>query len=230
MSEEKPKRERKRLSIECRKTQCDQNRHCFLDAPKQKKARERLSSPVPVGVAMKPETKSASEDTAQRHCWNCGVNPIDWPRLYTKDPADLDHVIHSLRYEAVRQEFWCKEFDPWAVNRARRRGRHKMPEYAEKRIRQSVAAAQPFKDGFQTPGEGDVLFYAQHATATCCRICMEIWYGIPRGRELTADEVTFCTQLLLRYVDERMPDLNEEPLHVPSIRKAVTEEAPEVRN
>ncbi len=36
-------------------------------------------------------------------------------------------------------------------------------------------------DGRQTPREGNTIFYAQHATASCCRTCIEYWHGIPKN-------------------------------------------------
>jgi hypothetical protein len=51
-----------------------------------------------------------------------------------------------------------------------------------------LAPALPANDGRQTPFKGHPVFVAQHATATCCRSCLEKWHHIPQGRELTPDE------------------------------------------
>ena len=40
-------------------------------------------------------------------------------------------------------------------------------------IRDRVAPAEPANDGKQTPMRGYPVFIAQHATATCCRVCIE---------------------------------------------------------
>lgn len=40
-------------------------------------------------------------------------------------------------------------------------------------IRQRLAPAAPINDGKQTPMRGHPVFIAQHATATCCRGCLE---------------------------------------------------------
>ena len=40
-----------------------------------------------------------------------------------------------------------------------------------------IAPAQPRKDGKQTPYRGHPVFVAQHATATCCRTCLEREFG-----------------------------------------------------
>ncbi len=49
-------------------------------------------------------------------------------------------------------------------------------------IRQRLAPAAPINDGKQTPMRGHPVFIAQHATATCCRGCLEKWHAIPHGR------------------------------------------------
>lgn len=241
MSESKAttKRERKPLKVACKKTKCNENLHCFLDAPKRKKDREQFESPVPENAVQhkqfeRPQTQSAEKNSAERCCWNCGINLIDWNRVHTLHPDDVDYLFNCLKHEYVRHDFWCKDIDQWAINNARRRGRLKMPQYAEKCIRQAVGGASSVWSGRQTSADGDVLYYAQHATATCCRKCMEVWYGIPQGRELSEDEVQFFTGLLLRYVDERMPYLGNEPEYVPPIRKqeyhAANEQGEEVGN
>jgi hypothetical protein len=74
-------------------------------------------------------------------------------------------------------------------------------------------------DGRQTPWEGNPMFYAQHATATCCRRCLEEWHNIPRGRELTDAEISYCTSLVMLYVNERLPFLTEYGEKVPPVRR-----------
>lgn len=58
-------------------------------------------------------------------------------------------------------------------------------DFIEKRLAPAVIP----NDGRQTPFRGHPVFKAQHATATCCRKCLEKWYHIPRDRKLTAKEV-----------------------------------------
>ncbi len=99
---------------------------------------------------------------------------------------------------------------------------------ARKRIASSVGRAAGGWDGRQTPWEnkGHALHYAQHATATCCRKCIEVWHGIARTQELSAADVEYFAQLLLRYVLTRIPDLADDRMRIPrkadhrSLRKA----------
>jgi len=68
---------------------------------------------------------------------------------------------------------------------------------------------QPYRDGTQTPFHGNIIYYGQHATATCCRKCIEVWHGILRGRELIAEEVDYLAELLRAYVTFKLPEISE---------------------
>ena len=57
-------------------------------------------------------------------------------------------------------------------------------EHAAELLAKRLAPTAPHKDGKQTPYRGHPVFVAQHATATCCRSCLQRWHGIPKGREL----------------------------------------------
>jgi hypothetical protein len=63
------------------------------------------------------------------------------------------------------------------------------------------------------------LPYAQHATATCCRKCLEYWHGLPVGRALDAKELDYLSEIVFRYVEDRIPNLTEDGEHIPPIRK-----------
>ena len=56
------------------------------------------------------------------------------------------------------------------------------------------------KDGNQTPMKGHPVFIAQHATATCCRKCLEKWYKIPYNRELNEKEKKFINALIMSWI------------------------------
>jgi hypothetical protein len=91
----------------------------------------------------------------------------------------------------------------------------RLKEAATQRLHSSVAKAEPIRDGLQTPMSGNILYYAQHATACCCRSCMEYWHNVPKGRQLTESELSYFTELMMRFVAERMPKLAKEPESIP---------------
>jgi hypothetical protein len=45
------------------------------------------------------------------------------------------------------------------------------------------------------------MFVAQHATATCCRTCLERWHAIPKGRELTRAEQAYAVNVICRWIE-----------------------------
>jgi len=183
------------LDIKCKSTDCANNLHCFLQDKRDSKA-------VPGGK-----------------CRECGADLVDWTRVHKREIRDAAHTFSMLRVEMIRHKYWHQPLSERERNYAKRKGRAGMRLAAEKRIRRSVGAKDPYKDGAQTPWVGHILYYAQHATASCCRTCIAEWHGIPTGRVLTQDEVGYLTDLVCAYVAERVPELTENGVKVPYIRK-----------
>ena len=67
-------------------------------------------------------------------------------------------------------------------------------------VSKRLAAAQPKSDGKQTPFRGHPVFVAQHATACCCRGCLEQWHGIGLGVALTAEQSEYIVSVLGRWL------------------------------
>jgi hypothetical protein len=63
----------------------------------------------------------------------------------------------------------------------------------------AAGARAPINDGKQTPMRGHPVFIAQHATATCCRGCLEKWHAIP-GRALSEPEQRYMVQVIHRWL------------------------------
>ena len=184
------------LRITCTSTDCEDGLHCFLATRKMKLA-----------------------DQSGR-CRTCGIELIDWDRVHSRNLSDIDFTFESLRKELIRHYFWHIEINDYAVNYAKRKGTIELRKAIENRIRKSVGPAQPYRDGIQTPREGsrNPIHFAQHATASCCRKCIEEWHGIPRGRELTEGEIEYLSELAYLYLMEKMPYLTTDGEYVPSKR------------
>ena len=71
-------------------------------------------------------------------------------------------------------------------------------------VMQRLAPAQPRNEGKQTPMKGHPVFLAQHATATCCRACLEKVHGIKAGKVLTARQVDFVQEVIMRWLTDEM--------------------------
>ncbi|MBQ6516029.1 DUF4186 domain-containing protein [bacterium] len=71
-------------------------------------------------------------------------------------------------------------------------------------IRDRVAPAEPANDGKQTPMRGHPVFIAQHATATCCRGCIEKWHKFQKGRELTQAEQEYLVSVIMEWINRQI--------------------------
>ena len=56
-------------------------------------------------------------------------------------------------------------------------------------------------DGKQTPTKGHPVFIAQHATATCCRECLNKWHKIPKNRLLTESEKDYVVGIIMDWIN-----------------------------
>ncbi|MCM8791274.1 MAG: DUF4186 domain-containing protein [Candidatus Omnitrophica bacterium] len=77
----------------------------------------------------------------------------------------------------------------------------KIESHARDFIVRKLAPARPYNDGKQTPFKGHPVFKAQHATATCCRGCLEKWYNIPKGRPLTEAEIDMAVSKIMEWIN-----------------------------
>jgi hypothetical protein len=186
------------LKVTCT-TNCATGLHCFLQ-----KRRETV------------QTTAENSTGRGGRCRACQADLIEWQRLYQCAIGDVAYTLEMLKKELIRHHFWHVEIDQKAINHALRKGRKELRVAAEKRIRASVGKAFPSYDGRQTPKSGNSLFYAQHATATCCRKCIEEWYGIEIGVALTEEHIQYFSDLLMLYLNDRLPQLGEEGIKIPN--------------
>jgi hypothetical protein len=172
--------------MSCTRTDCANNLHCFL--PNRSMARKKQKGP----------------------CRSCGKEMIDWSRLEKRELGDVLHTIEMLKNEWVRHEYWCrKPIDQKAEMHARRAGLRQLRIEAESIIRGRVGSPRHPVQGRQTPWDGNIIYYAQHATACCCRRCIEVWHGISRKLDLAENEIRYFTELVSIYIRYRLPDLTE---------------------
>lgn len=84
------------------------------------------------------------------------------------------------------------------------KGLDKIKSHAEDFIRDRIAPSEPVNDGKQTPMRGHPVFIAQHATATCCRGCIEKWHKSPRHRELTQSEQEYLVSVIMEWIKRQI--------------------------
>ena len=190
----------------------------------------RLSWPLNRSTSSAPRATATTISTAssRRRRWSPRIRrvPADpaaqssWigSRVHKKDLKDAAHTFQMLKLEMIRHHFWHKEIDEKALKHARRKGKAGIRAAIEHRLREVASRKNPW-DGRQTPKEGNIIYYAQHATATCCRKCLEEWHAIPLDKELSDEEIAYLTDLCVMFINERLPELTEDGEKIPPTRK-----------
>jgi hypothetical protein len=110
---------------------------------------------------------------------------------------DLDEVFRRLAASAFRRKFKLQGrerayLEMWGVP-------HVMKQAADL-IGKRLAPAEPKNDGRQTPWRNHPVFVAQHATATCCRGCLEKTHGITKGHAFDAEEMKHVLATIERWL------------------------------
>ena len=119
-----------------------------------------------------------------------------------EDP--VAETLQRLRGNAFRRKFVLRgrelaHLQMWGIE--------KVMQDAETLIRARVAPASPKNDGRQTPWRNHPVFVAQHATATCCRGCIETWHRIEKGHELTGEELAYVLGVIRGWLEEALAPL-----------------------
>ena len=114
---------------------------------------------------------------------------------------DVIDVLDKLAKSKFRSRFKLRAKE---LEYIKDKGMDKIYSHACDFIRDRVAPADPVNDGKQTPMRGHPVFIAQHATATCCRGCIEKWHKFPKGRELTKSEQEYLVSLIMEWIKRQI--------------------------
>ncbi len=110
-------------------------------------------------------------------------------------------VLDKLEKSKFRSKFKLRAKE---LDYIKEKGLDKIYSHACDFIRDRVAPAEPINDGKQTPMRGHPVFIAQHATAVCCRNCIEKWHKIPKGRELTQQEQEYLVSVIMEWIRKQI--------------------------
>lgn len=144
-------------------------------------------------------------------CVCCNEELVDWERIDKRDLDDTAYLFSRLKLEAWRKHYWKIPVKEKDLDDAKKKGLILLKKDIKTRIEKSLGppSNKIFRDGTQTPKFGNIIFYAQHATATCCRKCAEEWYGIDRKKPLKKTDIKYLGELILLYVKKRFPMIKE---------------------
>ncbi|HEY0078441.1 MAG TPA: DUF4186 domain-containing protein [Pyrinomonadaceae bacterium] len=118
-----------------------------------------------------------------------------------------DELFDALSRSAFRARFRLRGKE---LDYLRRKGLAVVLEHAADFIEKRLAPAYPPNDGKQTPMRHHPVFIAQHATATCCRGCLEKWHSIPKGHALDAEEKLHVLAAIERWLRLQAVEATDE--------------------
>lgn len=113
----------------------------------------------------------------------------------------IEQALLKLEKSKFRSGFKLKEKDREYV---KNKGMDTVRSHARDFVRDRLAPSFIANDGKQTPMRGHPVFIAQHATACCCRGCLNKWYRIPKNAELTPAQQEKIVNLLMAWIEKQM--------------------------
>jgi hypothetical protein len=114
----------------------------------------------------------------------------------------LDELFEALKRSQFRSRFKLGNRE---MAYLREKGLETILEHARDFVVKRLAPARIANDGKQTPMRNHPVFIAQHATATCCRGCLEKWHNIPKGHALSDREVLYVVAVIRRWLRSQQP-------------------------
>lgn len=187
----KPRKERKPLpEIKCGDSKCAEGLHIYR-AKRKKPGKEYEGVP----------------------CRECGDDSIDWDEFRKRDLTDTDKTFKTLNKEYIRNVFWNIEIDKFLQSDLHQKGIAQLSLEVKDRLVKVMkkCGKEIFRDGTQTPlNQHNIIYFAQHATATCCRKCIQIWHNIPYDKELDQSDLLYLENLIRLYINAKVPNLIEE--------------------
>ena len=176
------------LKIKCTDTDCTADLHCFKPAAK-----------VPSGA-----------------CRECKIIPVDFERVHARDLADVDHTLGALDRELIRHHMAHVEIPQDLYDRALRRGLDVLRARADHAVRKTLAKPRSENawDGRSVPfpwsKSVQLHHYAQHATATCCRVCCAYWHDIGEDDPITEEQFVYLSSLAWEWLERHAGPFDAE--------------------
>ena len=119
--------------------------------------------------------------------------------LNDKQKIFIHNKLVLLKKSKFRSSFHLRKY---MIQYIQNKGMDKIEEHCMAFIDKNLTIYSSSKDGRQTPMKNHPVFIAQHATATCCRGCLEKWHHIPKEKVLEEREKKFIAALILSWIEE----------------------------
>ena len=113
----------------------------------------------------------------------------------------IKNKLEELKKSKFRSSFRLKEKDLIYI---KEKGWEVIKNHAYEIITKRLASKNIINDGKQTPIKGHPVFIAMHATACCCRKCLDKWHHIKPNKDLTKNEINYIVYLIMSWLKEKM--------------------------
>ena len=117
--------------------------------------------------------------------------------------ATIEQTLEKLSHSKFRSSFKLTKKELAYIDE---KGMDVVRSHATDFVRNKIAPANPPNDGKQTPMSGHPVFKAMHATACCCRGCLEKWYNVKQGKELSDTAQEKIVNLLIAWIQKEMDE------------------------
>jgi hypothetical protein len=114
---------------------------------------------------------------------------------------DQAQLFAALSKSAFRSRF---QLQPADLQYLKTKGLDTIMTHAADFVHKRLSDAHPKNDGKQTPFRGHPVFIAQHATACCCRSCLEKWHHISQGVTLTSEQERYIVKVLQAWLEQQI--------------------------
>ena len=113
----------------------------------------------------------------------------------------INRILESLSKSKFRSSFYLKLKDKQYV---KEKGIETIEKHTRDFIEKRLAPKEIKNDGKQTPMRGHPTFIAQHATACCCRGCLNKWHKIPKNIELSKEQKDYIVEVIMTWIKRQM--------------------------
>lgn len=113
----------------------------------------------------------------------------------------FDDILNRLGKSDFRAKFQLKNKE---LEYIEQKGIETIKSHARDFISKRIAPAEIPNDGKQTPMRGHPVFIAQHATATCCRGCINKWHKFPKNVQLSQEQQDYLVDLIMEWIKRQV--------------------------
>jgi exodeoxyribonuclease V alpha subunit len=112
----------------------------------------------------------------------------------------IQQALEKLDHSKFRSSFYLTKKEKTYLEE---KGMDTIRSHARDFVSIKLSDADPENDGRQTPMHGHPVFKAMHATACCCRGCLNKWYKVPLHQKLSDDQQERIVNLLMAWIEKQ---------------------------